>query len=363
MICRPTFQFSVRGSCAHVALALLLVGLGGAVRAQEASSSGVENNYRSTLKDALAEYDAGHFEEARILFRRAHEINPNARTLRSIGMASFELRDYVAALRALSAALVETRKPLSAEQQTHAKGLLERSRMYVDTYTLKISPAETRVLIDGRPPELEADGSVLLGFGAHNVEVSKPGFALRTLVVNVRGGERKDLAMTLERKAASAGRPATADVPPASSPLVPPELASPSPTDGMNGEGPNGDGTNGEGPSADGPNAGGTNGTGWFLAAGGSAVLSAGAGVLWFLQNKEISNCHNPPADQRCTNEDAIFLKRNLAVGATLAAGAAAVTLAVIGILVRSPASPAPSDPTALSCAVSPAGLFCAKSF
>jgi hypothetical protein len=72
--------------------------------------------------------------------------------------------------------------------------------MYVDIYTLKILPADARVLIDGRAPDTEPDGTVLLGFGSHNLEASKPGFVLRTLVVNVRGGERKELAMTLERK-------------------------------------------------------------------------------------------------------------------------------------------------------------------
>src|SRR5262249_43441282 len=59
------------------------------------------------IADAVAEYDAGHFEEARALFRRAQAEAPSARTLRGIGMASFELRDYVEADRALAAALGE----------------------------------------------------------------------------------------------------------------------------------------------------------------------------------------------------------------------------------------------------------------
>src|ERR1700690_1915721 len=198
MVRGTTTQLSKHRLCAGVVLALVLASA--VAMAEEGSTPDADARYRSTLKDALAEYDASHFEEARILFRRAHEINPNARTLRSIGMASFELRDYVAAVRALTAALVETRKALNSEQRTHAQGLLERSRMYVDIYSLKISPADARVLIDGRAPDAEPDGTVLLGFGTHNLEVSKPGFVLRAMAVNVRGGERKELAMTLERK-------------------------------------------------------------------------------------------------------------------------------------------------------------------
>jgi tetratricopeptide (TPR) repeat protein len=118
-----TTQLPQRGLWARAVLLLVLAGRLGVAQAEESTTPDADARYRSTLKDALAEYDANHFEEARVLFRRAHEINPNARTLRGIGMASFELRDYVAAVRTLSAALVETRKPLSAEQRTHAQGL------------------------------------------------------------------------------------------------------------------------------------------------------------------------------------------------------------------------------------------------
>jgi len=61
--------------------------------------------------DAVAEYEAGHYQEARALFRQAHEKSPTARTLRGIGMASFELRDYVEATRALTASLRDVRPP------------------------------------------------------------------------------------------------------------------------------------------------------------------------------------------------------------------------------------------------------------
>jgi len=336
MSCGTTLQSPRRCLWAHVVLVCVLAGPAGAVQAEESADS--DARYRSSLKEALAEYDANHFEEARILFRRAHEINPNARTLRSIGMASFELRDYVAAVRALSAALVDTRKPLSAEQRNHAQGLLERSRMFVDIYTLKISPADARVLIDGRAPEAEPDGTVLLGFGPHNVEASKPGYVVRTLPLNVRGGERKDLAMTLEKKPAAQVLPSVASAVGGAASASSEKVVAPA-------------------------QEGGNSGLGWFLAAGGTALVSAGAGALWLVQNKELQNCHNPSGDQRCNNESAILGRRNLAVGATLATGVAAVTLAVVGLLTRDSTPSAPSEHSALSCAVLPSGFFCTGAF
>ena len=339
-------QLSKRGLWTRVALLLVLVGPMGVAAAEESTTSDADARYRSTLKDALAEYDAGHFEEARVLFRRAHEINPNARTLRGIGMASFELRDYVAAVRTLSAALVETRKALNAEQRTHAQGLLERSRMYVDIYTLKISPADARLLIDGRAPDTEPDGTVLLGFGSHNIEASKPGFVLRTMAVNVRGGERKELAMTLERK--SAGRPGEPGAPEADQTSSPPEsVHNPLPEKVVRAS-----------------QGGGNSGAAWFLTAGGAALLSAGAASLWLVENNELKSCHNPPATEGpCNNESTITSRRNLAIGATVATGAAAITLAVIGLVTRDWADDAPSARSALSCTVLPSGFLCAKAF
>ena len=346
MICGTTLQPSTRHVCACVVLSLLLAGFTSFAQAEGASSLDADARYRSALKEALTEYDANHFEEARILFRRAHEINPNARTLRSIGMASFELRDYVSAVRALSAALLETRKPLSSDQRTHAQGLLERSRMYVDIYTLKISPPAARVLIDGRAPDTEPDGTVLLGFGSHNLEASKPGFVLRTLVVDVRGGERKDLTMTLERKPADTPGPDAVGVPEAvgTSPF---EVDKASPSDKV------------ATPMA----SDGHSGLGWFLSAGGAALASGGAGYLWWFQNNELKSCHNPPQDQLCTNQSAILSRRNLAVGATLGTGVAAITLAVIGMLTHDSAQSVPADKSALACTLSPTGFVCARAF
>jgi hypothetical protein len=346
MICSTATLLSTRFLCAHVVLSLMLTSSTAFAQAEGSSTLDADAVYRSALKEALAEYEANHFEEARILFRRAHEINPNARTLRSIGMASFELRDYVAAVRALSAALVETRKSLSSDQRSHARGLLERSRMYVDIYSLKISPPDARVLIDGRAPDSEPDGTVLLGFGSHTLEASKPGFVLRTLVVDVRGGERKDLVLSLERNTTDMASPDASlapgvfDTPPfkVDQATHSDKVVRPASRDGHSG-------------------------LGWFITAGGAALVSGGAAYLWWFQNNELKRCHNPPSGPPCINPSAILSRRNQAVGATLAAGVAAVTLTVIGMLSGDSAPSVPTARSALACSVSPTGLSCTKAF
>jgi hypothetical protein len=84
---------------------------------------------------------------------------------------------------------------------------------------------------------------------------------------------------------------------------------------------------------------------------------------LWLFQNKELQSCHNPPEGQRCNNESAILGRRNLAAGATLSTGAAAVTMAVIGLLSRPSSSADPFAQSALSCSVLPSGFLCATTF
>ena len=84
------------------ALIALLIAIGGGSAARAADD---DTPVSVLIGDAVAEYDAGHFQEARALFRQAHDKSPTARTLRGIGMCSFEMRDYVEAARALGASL------------------------------------------------------------------------------------------------------------------------------------------------------------------------------------------------------------------------------------------------------------------
>jgi hypothetical protein len=288
--------------------------------------------YRKAIKEGLAEYLALHFEEARSLFRRAHRISPNARTFRGIGMTSFELRDYVAAVRNLSAALKDNRKPLSSEQRKHAQDLLDRSRMLVDVYTLTVSPRDARVLIDGRAPELDGDGMLLLGVGLHNLEASAPGMTIRSLPINVRGGERKELSVTLERAFVAGGQPTETAVTRMEKP-------------------PSGVVSN-------------RAATAWLLASGGVALLAVGSGIYWALQSSQLNSCRYPSSpDKYCNTESALTIQRNVGIGLTVGTGAAALTMALVGVLSWNSGRHAPKKHSALDCSVGPFGVVCGGYF
>ncbi len=169
-----------------------------------AQDPGETTQYRAMLAEAVSEYDAHRYEEARALFRRAHEISPNARTLRGIGMASFELREYVEALRSLEASSVDQRRALTPTQKQQVDALIERTRAFVGRFFLKLSPKETLVRVDGVPAVVESDGSLLLSFGRHALTAEAPQSIAENREINVIGGERQELAFQLRPEPAPA---------------------------------------------------------------------------------------------------------------------------------------------------------------
>lgn len=298
------------------ACALLAVGFASpSARAVEDDSAdgespAVKKTYRKAIKDGVAEYEARHFEEALSYFRKAHQVYPNARTFRGIGMASFELRDYVTAVRSLTAALDEQRKPLSPDQRKETQDLIDRCRLFVAVYTLKISPPEAQATVDANPVELEPDGSVMLGLGVHTIEARLKGYRTRSLSVPVRGGERKELQITLEPVSTAIRQPQVGASPSGGA------LADPTPP----------------------PPAKKIGSTVWFVAGGAAAAATVAAGIYWGQQFSELSACRNPPAGvtpDPCKNESTIKMQWNAGAAMTVVAGAATISFVTLGILAR----------------------------
>jgi len=302
--------------------------------AEPAADGNDDAAYRKIIKDGVAEYEAHRFEEARNLFRRAHRISPNARTFRGIGMTSFELRDYVSAFRNLSAALRDQRKPLSAEQRQETQDLLDRSGLFVGVYTLTASPHRARVTIDGHTPEFEHDGKLLFGFGRHSLEASAQGMATRSLLIDVRGGERTNLLLTLEPVSAAGTRSESGKTDPVA-------IATQSPANEL--------------PKRH-PEA-------WLWASAGAALAAGGAAAYWHLEDSELRACRNPSQSFHCTNESTVRTMWYTGLSATIAAGAAALTMAVVGILTWSSGSAAAKKHSALDCTASPLGVACGGPF
>jgi hypothetical protein len=180
-------------------LALVCTGLFGLVAARGVAQAGADDAaYKELIDQALSEFKHKNWPEARVLFMRAHEQNPNARTLRGMGIVSFEMRDYLNAVINLKAALEDTRQPLNDAQRKECESLLTRARTYVGVYTLKLDPPEARLSIDGGEPMRDEEGHLLVSFGEHTLVGHAPGRQDTTLRLTVQGGERGEIALVLQ---------------------------------------------------------------------------------------------------------------------------------------------------------------------
>ncbi len=163
------------------------------VRADDA-----EARYQTTIEQAVREFSLSNWAEARALFRRAHALSPSARTLRGMGMAAFELKLYVDALRELSAALLDAARPLTEEQRKQVQGLIDQSRAFVGRYQVVLEPVQSRPLVDGQDALFEPGNVLLLALGDHVVSASADGYQEMRVPLRVDGGENLVLRIALQ---------------------------------------------------------------------------------------------------------------------------------------------------------------------
>ncbi len=170
-------------------LTILVVQLVASAGSAQGSADQGSAEYTKVIKQAVTEFDAGNWLEARVLFQRAHALSPNARTWRSLGITAFEMRRYVDAIAELEGALADNRKPLTEQQRKEVQDLLNRARAFVAVYQVTVAPQEAEVIVDGQPAMLK-DGQLYLDPGHHVVTVRAPGYL----------EERKDLRIDEPRR-------------------------------------------------------------------------------------------------------------------------------------------------------------------
>jgi hypothetical protein len=309
-----------------VPLVIAIAPIAQAQRARRVSGSGGAQ-YRALIREAVSEFDAGRWAEARALFRRAHELDPSARTLRGMGMCSFELREYVAAIREFTDALAERRRALTSGQRRQVEQLLARANDFVGRFTIRIVPADARLTIDGMP--VEVSGEILLELGRHELRAERAGYRPLSRRLDVTGGERGTLELRLDPAPALA-----LDAPTA--PPAPPRQSL----------------DLGVLPAA--------------LLAGAGAALAGGIGASIWLADREseFGICQAAGAD--CLNRDTIATQRDASLVVTVTAFSLAAALGVAGgaLLLAAGGGVDREDGGArIACAPGPASLACAARF
>ncbi len=156
-----------------------------------------DTEYKKLVQEALFEYKSGRWDEARALFEQAHTLNPNARTLRGIGMAAYEGRRYATAIRAFEEALEDERRPLTAEQRTEIRRWVKNAYRFVARYRVALEPAHATLQVDGNSVDLGRDGTLLLDAGRHEIVAMLDGHETVTRQAVASGGKRGKIHITL----------------------------------------------------------------------------------------------------------------------------------------------------------------------
>jgi hypothetical protein len=164
--------------------------------------------YDAAISQGVAAYQAGRYPQAYEQFRQAHLLDPNARTLRGLGIVEHKLGHYARATQFLERALSEERNPLTEIQRADATQLVRDMRAMVGRYQLKRRPADAMISIDGREVEVVAGKPLVLDAGPHKITVSAPGYASRTRMLQVEGHADAELRFVLVPVALSAGKQA-----------------------------------------------------------------------------------------------------------------------------------------------------------
>lgn len=179
--------------CTSLSGTLLLVAVPVAAQAGWAEPPG----YRAFVDQGLLEYDAGHFTEARALFWQAYSLEPNARVMRCLGMAEFELRNYRDSAGWLTQSLASDVFPLTPALRIETTDLLRRARGFTAPLKLSVAPDNTTVSIDGAPAQSATPGAILLEAGDHTLTFRAPGYVTEQRTVKARGGDIHTLSVAL----------------------------------------------------------------------------------------------------------------------------------------------------------------------
>jgi tetratricopeptide (TPR) repeat protein len=176
--------------------AILLVGNLHLGVAHADADAGEPAEYRPLIEEALREYGNQHFEEAEALFQRAHQLFPNARTLRGLGLVAFERRDYADCIRLLREALEAAPRPLEGMLRTETEQVLRRAEGFVGSAWVELVPLDAQLRVDGIATALLPQ-PLMLVVGDHHLEARRSGYVSDSQTITVRANGSVRVSMTL----------------------------------------------------------------------------------------------------------------------------------------------------------------------
>jgi tetratricopeptide (TPR) repeat protein len=172
--------------------------------------------YKELVREGMLKYTRGFWPEARAYFLKAHELAPNARTLRGLALVCFDSYHYVDAIDYAEQSLSHPVQPLNDKMIEELKQLSQQAQNLVTRAQLITTPADAELRVDGALVRRRADNSVWLDPGEHDLSVAAPGYWGETRRLQL--GEDRQPRLEIALKSRSAETPTRVAAPSTNSP-------------------------------------------------------------------------------------------------------------------------------------------------
>lgn len=160
-------------------------------------------NYKDLVREGMLKYTRGQWDEARGYFLKAHELAPNARTLRGLALVGYDSRQFASAIDYAEQSLAHPVQPLNDKMKEELKKLIDQAQDQVARAELITTPADAELRVDGVPVQRRSDGTVWLDPGTHELTVSAPGYFPESRRLELTEQQRTQLAIALTSRTAA----------------------------------------------------------------------------------------------------------------------------------------------------------------
>jgi|GEM_PF-5089440 len=173
------------------------------VKSADAEVVMASNEYKDLVREGMLKYTRGLWDEARAYFLKAHELAPNARTLRGLALVGYDSKHFVQAIDYAEQSLVHPVQPLNEEMKEGLKKLIDQAQSQVARAELITTPADAELRVDGALVARRADGRVWLDPGAREISVSAPDYLTETRRLELAEQQQARLEVTLTSRTAA----------------------------------------------------------------------------------------------------------------------------------------------------------------
>jgi tetratricopeptide (TPR) repeat protein len=133
-------------------------------------------------------YKKSDYATALEAFDAAHKVYPAGQVLRMYGYTLLALERWIEAHTALEQALAAELKPLAASVRSEVRDNIDKARSHIAMLTIRSDVPQASVMIDGGTKEALPIEARALVEGAHQIEVTAPGYDDVARSIDLRGG-------------------------------------------------------------------------------------------------------------------------------------------------------------------------------